>query len=237
MMWCALLHSERIGFKRFVAITAAALGCIGLGCDPPGKPLPAQQEEQQANTFEALYAQSCSGCHGADGKNGPARPLNSALYLAIIPRETLRATIENGRPGTAMPAWERSKGGPLSSEQITILVDGIEKNWSKPQKLNDPPSYSSEGRTGDVTRGKRLFARNCFLCHGQPAIGAVTDPAFLQLVSDQMLRSSIIEGRPDLGMPDYRNLNMGRPLSDQDITDLVAYLVSLRPNAETASSK
>jgi hypothetical protein len=31
-------------------------------------------------------------------------------------------------------------------------------------------------------------------------------------------------GRPDLGMPDYRMLNLGHPLSEQDIADLVTYL-------------
>jgi hypothetical protein len=43
-----------------------------------------------------------------------------------------------------------------------------------------------------------------------------------------MIRTSIIVGRPDLGMPTYKNLNMGRPLSNQDVTDLVAYVISLR---------
>jgi hypothetical protein len=33
-----------------------------------------------------------------------------------------------------------------------------------------------------------------------------------------------VVGRPDLGMPDYRVLNLGRPLSEQDIADLVTYL-------------
>jgi hypothetical protein len=52
-----------------------------------------------------------------------------------------------------------------------------------------------------------------------------------------MLRTSIVVGRPDLGMPDYRFLNLGKPLSDGDVTDLVAYLASQRPpGAATAQS-
>jgi hypothetical protein len=64
----------------------------------------------------------------------------------------------------------------------------------------------------------------------------VTDPAFLQLVSDQVLRTSIIQGRPDLGMPDYRTLNAGRALSDQNVSDLVGYLASLRPEPPNESA-
>jgi hypothetical protein len=51
----------------------------------------------------------------------------------------------------------------------------------------------------------------------------------LSLVSDQLLRTAIIQGRADLGMPDYQMLNAGRALADQDITDLVAFLASKRP--------
>jgi cytochrome c oxidase cbb3-type subunit 3 len=204
------------------------------GCDPPGKPKPEPPPEQDVTDFATLYGENCAACHGADGKNGPARPLNSALYLAIIPRDVLQKTIENGRPGTAMPAWARSQGGPLTQKQIVALVNGIEQHWAKPASFQHAtlPSYSGVNNSGDPKKGKKLFARDCFMCHGPKApIGSVTDPAFLQLVSDQLLRTSIIQGRPDLGMPDYRTLNVRRPLSDQDISDLVAYLASLRPQA------
>jgi hypothetical protein len=40
------------------------------------------------------------------------------------------------------------------------------------------------------------------------------------------LRTVIIAGMPQLGMPDWRNNN--KPLSDTDVTDLVAWLSSQR---------
>ena len=75
------------------------------------------------------------------------------------------------------------------------------------------------------------------MCHGKGAkIGPVTDVSYLSLVSNQNLRTSIIAGRPDLGMPDWRFLNLGHALTDQDISDIVAYLASLRPRgAQTAA--
>jgi cytochrome c oxidase cbb3-type subunit III len=233
---------------RSVLLGALRCGCIsgalllvllGAGCDPPGKPKPEPSRSQDITDFATLYGENCSGCHGLDGKNGPGRPLNNELYLAIIPREVLQKTIENGRPGTAMPAWARSQGGPLTDKQINALVNGIEQNWARPASFHGKalPSYAGSDNSGDPKQGKKLFARDCFVCHGTKApIGSVTDPAFLQLVTNQVLRTSIIEGRPDLGMPDYRTLNMGHALRDQDISDLVAYLGSLRPEPVNESA-
>lgn len=203
----------------------------GMGCEPWGKPKEGPTHAEEVTDFKALFRQNCTGCHGVDGKNGPGRPLNNPLYLAVVPKEVLQKTIENGRPGTDMPAWARSQGGPLTPEQISALVNGMEENWAQPASFQGVslPTYSVDNQSGDPARGKKLFAKDCFICHGQPLIGEVRNPSFLALVTDQVLRTSIIEGRPDLGMPDYRTLNMGHALSDQDIADIVAYLASLRP--------
>jgi cytochrome c oxidase cbb3-type subunit III len=218
--------------SRVVMSAWMAMLVYAMGCDPPGKPKPVPPASTDIMDFATLYGESCAGCHGADGKNGPGRILNDPLYLAVIPRETLQATIENGRPGTAMPAWSQANGGPLTSKQVAALVDGIEKNWAKPENFQGAtlPSYSAGNEQGDAGRGKKLFLKDCFMCHGPGApIGVVTNRSYLELSTDQLLRTSIIVGRPDLGMPDYRALNMGHALANQDIADLVAYLGSMRP--------
>lgn len=220
---------------HFAAASACLMLLLGVaGCDPPGKPKPVPPSSQEITDFRILYGENCAGCHGADGKNAPGRILNDPLYLAVIPREELQKTIENGRPGTAMPAWLIDNGGPLTQKQVNALVDGIEKNWAKPEQFQGAalPAYSAAGEQGDAARGKKLFLRDCFMCHGQgAAVGPVTDRSYLTLSTNQLLRTSIIVGRPDLGMPNYRALNMGHALANQDIADLVAYLASLRPEA------
>src|SRR5437879_1855646 len=79
---------------------------------------------ENVTDFRTLFSENCSGCHGADGKNGAAQTLNYSLYLALIPKDTLRAVIERGRPGTSMPAFASSEGGPLNEKQVSALVDG-----------------------------------------------------------------------------------------------------------------
>jgi cytochrome c oxidase cbb3-type subunit III len=184
------------------------------------------------NDFHFIYHQNCSGCHGDAGKGGPGRQLNDPVYLSLIPKDRLRGVIEKGRPGTAMPAFAQSLGGALSPEQVTSLVDGIEREWAKPVNFGGitPPPYSADAGTGSAVHGKELFDSSCAGCHGPAGrVGPVTDASFLALVSDQWLRTSILAGQSGRGMPDWRALNRGKPLSGDDVTDLVAYLVSLRP--------
>jgi mono/diheme cytochrome c family protein len=198
---------------------AALACCVLIGCGRPEEPV----AEGEVTDFPLLFQQNCSGCHGADGKYGPSRNLHDREYLSLIPKDTLRSTVENGRPGTAMPAFAEANGGSLSEIQITALVNGIESQWAgKPVTFAGltPPDY---------VNGKKLFMRACFMCHYPGGkVGAVTGPLYLNLVSDQWLRSSIIAGRSDLGMPDWRVLNAGKPLADGDVNDLVTYLTSQR---------
>jgi mono/diheme cytochrome c family protein len=200
------------------------LSLLLVGCEPWGKPAAPQKEVAD---FQTLFRDNCSGCHGAEGRGGAGRILNDGLYLAFIPKESLRNVIEHGRAGTAMPAWGRADGGPLTPEQISLLVDGMERNWAKAFNLRGVtlPAYEAAGAVGDSARGKKLFLRDCFACHAKGGLaGPLNDPAYLSLTTRQNLRTSIVVGRPDLGMPDYRVLNLGRPLSEQDIADLVTYL-------------
>jgi cytochrome c oxidase cbb3-type subunit III len=62
------------------------------------------------------------------------------------------------------------------------------------------------------------------------------NPSYLSLITDQGLRTVVITGRPDFDAPDWRNNVPGHPMSDQQITDVVAWLASQRP-ATAATAK
>ena len=61
----------------------AILLALTAGCDFPGRPRPADRPvpADQVLDFAALYRENCAGCHGADGKHGPAPPLNDPLFF------------------------------------------------------------------------------------------------------------------------------------------------------------
>ena len=64
---------------------------------------------------------------------------------------------------------------------------------------------------------------------GGAAGSSIVDASYLSLVSDQNLRTTIIAGRPDLGAPDWRGNLPGRPMSQDDVSDVVAWLAAKRP--------
>jgi len=219
---------------------------LAAGCDLPGRPKPADRPvpADQVVDFNMLYGQNCAGCHGAEGKLGPAPPLDDPIFLSIIPEELLLRVISKGRPGTPMPAFAWDRGGSLTDMQVRVLADGIKPRWGPHQtSAGAAPPYSVDDGvgSGDKARGAKVFARACAPCHGpageggqdsdSPA-GAINDPAFLALISNQGLRRYAITGRPDLGMPDYAN-KTGRsrdyqPMTSGEIGDLVALLASWR---------
>lgn len=230
---------------RAVALAALALaGAAALAaCDSlPGRPSPEDRPvvPTEVKDFARLYADTCSGCHGADGTLGAGTPLRNPVYLALADDQTIRAAIVRGIPGTAMPAFAASEGGMLADDQIEILVGEIRKRWSDPAKVSGTPlpPYSAAARSagaplGDAARGSTAYGAYCASCHGAkgtggPRGGSIVDPSYLALVSDQGLRTAVIAGRPDLGMPDWRGYAPGRPMSSQEISDVVAWLVAHR---------
>jgi mono/diheme cytochrome c family protein len=188
-----------------------------------------------------LFARNCSGCHGAEGKEGPALDLSNPVYLALVNDDALRTTISQGRPGTAMSAFARHAGGMLTDEQINSIVSGIRERWGQHDALSGTktPPYAPVLR-GDSARGRSAYATFCASCHGiddngGPKAGSVTSATYLSLISDQGLRTIIIAGRPDFQMPDWRGNVSGRPMTDQEITDVVTWLASQRPHNPVAS--
>jgi cytochrome c oxidase cbb3-type subunit 3 len=217
---------------------------LAAGCDRlPGKPTPEERwrPATEVTDFSQLYAQNCAGCHGADGRLGAARPLNDPLYLALVSAASLRTMIAQGVPGTSAPALAQQVGGPLTDKQIDILVEGMRSRWGKAENFNNIafPPYSLQdasakgSASGDSQRGAAAYQTYCAQCHGKdgsggPKGGSVINPAYLALVSDQALRTTVIVGRLDLGMPDWRANISGRPMSPQEISDVVAWLASHR---------
>jgi len=224
---------------RLLILGALSLFTYGLcGCaNAPGRPAPGDAPivPSELSDFNVLYGQNCAGCHGPEGKGGAAIALGDPVYLAIADDTVLRRAATNGIPGTSMPAFAQSAGGMLTDKQIDVIVRGIRERWSKPDVLRgvNPPPYSSSA-AGDTSRGSEVYATYCSSCHGAGGrggqkAGSIVDGSFLALLNDQELRTIVIAGRPELGAPDWRGNVPGKPMSAQDVSDVVAWLASHRP--------
>jgi mono/diheme cytochrome c family protein len=156
------------------------------------------------------------------------------VYIALADDLAIRNAIANGIRGTAMPAFAESAGGLLTDKQIDVIVQQIRARWGRPEILDgaNPPGYAAK-LSGDPRRGQAAYKIYCESCHGPdgragPKGSAITDDSFLALISDQGLRTVVITGRPEMGAPDWRGNVRGKPMSDLEVTDVVAWLASLR---------
>jgi cytochrome c oxidase cbb3-type subunit 3 len=225
----------------FAGIVALSL-LMGCNARLPGKPTEADRWRAPADVsdFKELYTQNCAGCHGNDGRLGAARPINDPLYLSFVPDDALSQVISQGSPGTNMPAFSQQAGGALTDRQIALLISGMRASWSKPQDFKgvEIPSYSAAAPSGDAPSGANTYQTYCARCHGSNGVGgsagSIVDPNFLNLVSDQGLRTTIVVGRSDLGKPDWRSNVAGHPMSPQEIDAIVAWLASQRQTLSAA---
>ncbi len=217
------------------ALTLAVSGCNSA----PGRPGPQAARPGQVLDFPSLYAENCASCHGVNGRYGAAISLANPVYLAVAGVANIQRITAIGVPGTAMPPFARSSGGMLTDRQIAVLSQQMVALWGNPSALagQTPPAYTSS-TPGDPAQGQKTFDIFCARCHGADATGGhadndvvtgpLVDPAYLALISDQGLRSIIIAGQTEQGPYDWRSYTPGHPMTDQDVTDIVAWLTSHR---------
>ena len=235
----------RVGLVWIFAV--AVLQCAG--CYKPNESR-REARAEKVDEFPTLFANNCSGCHGANGQQGPAPPIGNTLFLAMISQPQLQEIIARGRPGTLMPAFVTSSGLGLTSEQAETIAKGLKEG-----KLNSSPSqevptlvppYRADpeaSKPADISAGALLFANHCAMCHGDEgrgseSAGALNDPALLALLSNQAIRTVVITGRGDLGhsgaesMPSYLALSKvtreNAAAKWREIDQIVAYIASWR---------
>ena len=225
-----------------LAISATLLGGCGHMAGNPPQPI---LRPSQVSDFATLYSQNCAACHGANGQGGPAMDLANPEYQALVDDASLRKWISSGMPGTEMAPFAESAGGMLTDAQVNALIAGMRAQWSHPNTFAGltPPAYAQQN-AGDPQRGQQAYQSHCMACH-DASPQQITSPGYLTLVNDQVLRTIIIAGRPDIGHPDWQHDSPGgkpaTPLTPQQVDDIVTYLASLRYPAQqpatTAATK
>src|SRR5450755_4253978 len=155
LTWMGVLLAATCGFSA----------CSRLS----GKPAPGPEVPRPESVLDpiVLYSQNCAGCHGAEGRKGPAMTLGDPVYLAIVDDDVLRTTISKGRSGTAMSAFAQKEGGMLTAQQIDAIVQGIRERWGQPNILNGvtAPPYAAKA-SGNPQSGQAAYNTFCASCHG-----------------------------------------------------------------------
>jgi mono/diheme cytochrome c family protein len=219
-----------------LALVTAFLTLSMAGSLVSAQTVPPDQLEQGAR----LYAENCAVCHGENGQGRVGATL-AKDWPSIRPDLRVRATIANGIEGTPMVAWSQENGGPLTSDQIEALVAYI-LSWETGGGVNIPVLSTNTPRPpitplpdfeGDPNNGAVLFAENCEVCHGPDGrgrIGADLAKAWASVRPDLEVRTTIARGVEGSPMPAWSQVN-GGPLTEAQIDDLAAFVVSL-PRSE-----
>lgn len=178
---------------------------------------------------EQLWGQYCQLCHAKDATgyaadNAPS--LVTRSFLESASDDLIAAGIRMGRPGTAMAAYGKSRGGPLDERQISILVGYLRTKGPYNHAL--PPAAAN----ADPKHGAEVFEKNCQTCHGTTSSRgnalSLFNPELLAAASPAFLRYAIVNGRAPTPMPAFQG-----KLSDAEIDDVVTWLWSFKPALPT----
>jgi len=190
----------------------------------------------------ALYNSRCWPCHGPTGRgNGPAAaalrppPADFTDPDKIVERTTgrLHSVLSRGVPGTAMapqPISEREKFDVIA--HLRGLVRYGDEGRSRQESLS----------AGDSRKGKELYSKRCWACHGPSGEG--DGPAAADMIPAPT-RFSDYEAMRSRQDPDWYNvIRSGVPgtamyaqrLTAAEVQDLIAHLRTLgRRKAEPAT--
>ena len=179
---------------------------------------------------EELYLQNCASCHGDLGEGGvnPTRPgdviapISTAEYLTTRDDATLRAIISQGQPNFGMSPFADSFGGPLTREQVDLIVSFM-RAWEADPPVELPPDTPSGPTAAQDARD--LYLHLCAQCHGQSGEGGV-GPAFDVLWQDANSDRDIFDAI-NLGHQATAMIAWGEILTSQEIDDLVTYIRTL----------
>lgn len=187
-----------------------------------------------------VYTKNCVACHGEMRDQIPTCRLADKDWLSQKGDAGLVQATTNGKP-PMMPAWGKSKGGPLADDDIKAVAAylkdaaGLGGAASAAPTSSAPPAAAPPAVSltavldGPATPalGKEIFTKNCVMCHGadgmlQPNC-RLGSKEWVMNMGEDGLRSRIGNGKPVLGMPSWGQ-SKGGPLNDNQITAIIMYL-------------
>jgi mono/diheme cytochrome c family protein len=193
-----------------------------------------------------IFAENCAACHGEDGQGRIGATL-AKDWPSIRPDLEIQDTIERGIEGTFMPAWGMAFGGPLDNNEIEAVTRYI-LSWEsgEPRFIYPTPTIDTRivltpppGVSGDPNAGAQLYTANCAVCHGpsgEGRIGATLAREWASTRPDLLVKSVIENGVEGAAMPAWSQAN-GGPLSEEEINNIVAYILTWSGPASTPESQ
>lgn len=215
----------------WLALALAALAVAGVQA----------QAEGDVERGSQLYLENCAVCHGADGQGRIGASLDG--FPGIQVDALMSQTIREGIAGSVMPAWGTSFGGPLADQDVADIVGYITEVFDGTEPVAPLPNYEPPDIpplpdvTGDPSTGAVVYRLNCTACHGDQGQGRFGKPlakAWPGIQPEVFVSQVIREGVSGTTMPAWESAQ-GGPLSDDEVVDVTAYVLSLPPVVTSAT--
>ncbi|MCH6266661.1 MULTISPECIES: c-type cytochrome [Neobacillus] len=215
---------KKILIGTYILITIGIVFCIA------NSGIFSSENSKAIAAGEKVYAKNCLACHGETGKGEGAKDgtaINNQHFLSSVSDQDLYNYVKYGREGTSMPSYETR----LSDKDLKNLV-AFMREW----QTEELDLKASATVLGDPERGKEQYKLYCLSCHGENGAGkikmgtALSSPQYLKYTSDKQIWIGTAYGREETRMgPSLKGLEGARQLTEQDISDITAYIRSLEP--------
>ena len=188
-----------------------------------------------------LYVENCAVCHGVDGKGRIGASLDA--FPGIEALSVLETTIAEGVAGSVMPAWGQANGGPLAEQDIQDIASYILEAFGGTHPITPLPKYVAPdipalpNVEGDPSAGAVVYQENCVMCHGargEGRFGAPLAKAWPSTDPASYIRQVVSDGIEGSLMPTWGQAG-GGPLSDENIADVAAFVLTLEPAVSPTS--
>jgi cytochrome c oxidase subunit 2 len=236
-----------------ILIAVSGVVYIGIGERDRQVEYAGQYHARSVQNGAAMFEEYCSTCHGirGEGIEGVAPALNSQYFFEqrltdIGYQGSLRAyvtlTVRGGRPVMSaegpypqnMPTWSVDYGGPLRNDQIDDIVNYV-MSWSEEAAAAAEPGSTPTPVPGDTPeeRGLNLFqGMGCVGCHAVAGKGGAVGPELTNVYSkgEDYVHQSIVQPNAVIVegfQPNIMPQNFDQRLSEENISDIIAYLQSV----------
>ncbi|HWY19706.1 MAG TPA: c-type cytochrome [Candidatus Acidoferrum sp.] len=174
-------------FSVLVAVLVVLCAATGFLASSQTPQQTIRQKDSKAVSTPGMqtFASTCASCHGLDGRGGERAPnIADSAKAQRLSDAQITHIIENGIPGTGMPAFHSLEGSNIKAV-VTYLR--TLQGTRKPVKL-----------PGDPERGKTIFlgkagCSNCHMAAGQGGFIASDLSGYARTHNQDEIRSAIID--------------------------------------------
>ncbi len=180
--------------SQFVLVLAALGAAGGLAAWPqtPRQTLPQKNAKLASTPGKQTFASTCAGCHGLDGRGGERAPnIAEREHVQRFSDAQISHIIENGVPGTGMPAFHS-----LEPSDIEAIVAYLRVLQGRTKSL-DLPGDPDHGET--VFRGK-AGCSGCHMVAGKGGFIASDLSSYASTHTVEQIRSTIVSRNPDTNL-------------------------------------